>query len=334
MGRPCVRVNREEGERTRRLLEEIDLRDGRYAIVSDEEHVYIPVTDATTVEGRFTVIEQDVPRRETHTLPEDLLDFAPTYEHLGDLALLQEDDPDRAHEAADAIMASDLPVSGVLHRTSEVRGQTRVPEWDVLAGETTETIHREFGAEFLVDPTRAYFSPRLATERQRVVEQVTPGEHVLDMFAGVGPFAIRAAIAGATVLAVDINPDAIACCRENARSNDVDDRVTVIEGDVRDVVDEFPGWADRLYMNLPHSAEEYLPAARTAAGDTCRLHYYDIQPVDAPFDAGEGAIRDTFEDAFEVVVADRRIVRSYAADQVNVCLDVDVTRRTTHPSGG
>lgn len=327
MRRPCVRVERTRGEETRRLLDEIDLRDGRYEIESDADHVYIPVTDADVAAVEFEVIECEVERRDTHTMPDDLLDFSPTYERLGDLVLMQEDDPSRARAAAKAFIESDLPVVSVLNRASAVAGERRVPAWELLAGTETETVYREFGAEFLVDPTRAYFSPRLATERQRVIKQIEPGEQVFDMFAGVGPFTIRAALAGATVVAVDINPDAIEYCRENVRRNEVDDQVTVIEGDVREVVDEYPGWADRVIMNLPHSADTFLDAAHTVAGDACIIHYYDIQPDTSPFAPGEAVLSDVFEDTYDISFRDRRVVRSYAPGQVNVCIDVELSTR-------
>ena len=327
MRRPCVRVDRKAGEQTRRELEAAGLRDDEAAIESDGTHVYIPVTDPTAVDDGYTVVERDVDAREGLTMPEELLDFAPTYERLGDLVLLQEDDSDRAREAAAAFMASDLPVEGVLRRLSEVEGEIRVPRWEILAGDHTETVHREYGAEFLVDPTTAYFSPRLATERERVVAQIEPDERVVDMFAGVGPYAIRAALAGATVLAVDINPAAVDYLRENVARNGVEAAVTVIEGDVRDAVEPYAGWADRLIMNLPHSADRFLEAAATLAGDRCRLHYYDIQPEPDAFEPGEGAIAEAFEPSHEVAVAGRHTVRSYAPGVVNVCLDVDLVAR-------
>ncbi|MFP4591642.1 MAG: class I SAM-dependent methyltransferase [Halobacteriales archaeon] len=326
MRRACVRVDRTEGEATRRALEAAGVRDPAFAIDSDAEHVYIPVVDPEAVPAAYPVVQHDVAKREGQTLPADLLGYSPTYERLGGLVLLQEDDPERARAAAEAFMAADLPVEAVLNKRSAVAGTERIAEWELLAGGSTETVHTEYGATFRVDPTKAYFSPRLATERERVVAQVDPGERVFDMFAGVGPYAIRAALAGAEVVAVDVNPDAATYCRENAERNGVADRVTVLEGDVREHVDEYPDWADRVVMNLPHSADRFLDAARTVAAGTCRLHYYDIQPEAEAFDPGESAIEAAFARTHRIRVATRRVVRTYAPGVLNVCLDVDVVR--------
>ena len=52
------------------------------------------------------------------------------------------------------------------------------------------------------------------------------GDQVLDYGTGTGFLAIHAARRGATVLAIDINPDALACAEKNAEKNRVSDRIT------------------------------------------------------------------------------------------------------------
>jgi tRNA (guanine37-N1)-methyltransferase len=332
MERPCVCVPREAGERTRRELAAADLVDEDHEIVAADGTLYLPVTDPDAVAAEYDVVYRDVPPHDTQRTPADLLDGDPSYERLGDVALVDEDDPDRAAEVADAILASDLPVRAVLDRASKVRGDYRVRDWTVLATAddaddrpATETVHREYGFEYRLDLSRVYFSPRLATDRHRVVEGVGAGERVVDMFAGVGPFAVPMAARGASVVGVDLNPAAIEYLRENARRNGVAERVTAIQGDVRDVAADHAGWADRVVMNLPHSADDFLDAAVTLAGDTCLVHYYDIQHEDDPFGPGERAIRDA-ANGYDVAVQTRRVVRSYAPHELNVRLDVRLSR--------
>src|SRR6056297_1406436 len=107
METPCVRVERERGEETRRDLAEANLlRDDREIVVEDG-WLYVPVADPEAVPGAFEVVDHDVPRRETQTMPADLLGEEPSYERLGDIVIVDEDAPDRAREVADAIVASD-----------------------------------------------------------------------------------------------------------------------------------------------------------------------------------------------------------------------------------
>ncbi|QCJ47729.1 class I SAM-dependent methyltransferase family protein [Haloprofundus sp. MHR1] len=323
---PCVRVPASAGEETRQALVEAGVVDHGHDIVADDGVLYIPVTDSTGVPAEYEVVDRDVPTRRQQRTPADVLGFEPSYERLGDIVILDEDDPERAREIADAVMDSDVRAKTVVNRDSKIRGELRVRDWELLVGSDTETVHREYGYEFLLDISTVYFSPRLATERHRVVDQVEPGERVFDMFAGVGPFAIPCAGEGAEVVAVDLNEAAVEYLRENARRNGVEERLTAIQGDVTEAGSEYENWADRIVMNLPHSAGEFLDTAVAVAGDDCVVHYYDIQHEDDPFGPGERAIRAAAEPEYEVTVLNERVVRSYAPHEYNVCLDVRLSR--------
>ena len=317
---PCVRAARENGETVRKTLAERALLDHDHEITVADGRIYIPVTDAEAVPEKYTVVTHDAPARETQVMPTDLVGFEPSYERLGDIVLVDED-AERATHIAEAVMNSALPVKTVANRASNVTGKFRTREWDVLAGNGTETVHREYGYEFALDIADVYFSPRLATERHRVTEQAGAGERIVDMFAGVGPFTIPFAKRGACVVGTDLNPVAVEYLRENARRNGVGGCVTAIEGDVREVATDYEGWADRIVMNLPHTADEFLETAVRLAGDDCVIHYYDIQHEDDPYGPGEQAIRAA-ADGYDVTVETRQRVRSYAPREVNVCLDV------------
>jgi tRNA (guanine37-N1)-methyltransferase len=328
MGVPCVRVPREEGETTRQRLAAADLVDDGYDITVSDGQLYIPVVDPTTVPDDLAVVTYDPPVRESQTMPGDLLPFAPSYERIGRLIIIDEADSERARQIADAIMDSDLPVDGVLNRASKIKGTERVRDWEVLAGETTEICHREYGCAFELDLADVYFSPRLATERHRVVTQTTADEQVFDMFAGVGPFVVPCAKRDAICVGTDINPTAIEYLRTNAAKNGVENHVTAIHGDVREIATEYTDWADRIVMNLPHSAEEFLETAVELAAEECTIHYYDIQPEPDIYEPGEQAIRTVAEPEYAVTVDTRRRVRSYAPGEYNVVLDVTLTRNS------
>ncbi|MFC6732359.1 MULTISPECIES: class I SAM-dependent methyltransferase family protein [unclassified Haladaptatus] len=319
----CVRVPVADGEATRRALADAGVIDDDYEITVEAGFLFIPVTEK--VDG-YDLVSHDVPARETLTMPGDILGFEPAYERIGTIAIIDEDDADRAQKIADAIAASDLPLDTVINRASKIQGELRVRDWDILVGESTEAVHREYGCEFHLDLSKVYFSPRLATERHRVTEQAAPGERVFDMFAGVGPFVIPFAKRGCDVVGCDLNEIAVKYMRENARQNGVEDRVTAIHGDVRDVAADYEGWADRIVMNLPHTANEFLDTAVSLAGDECVLHYYDFQSDEDPFGPGERAIRDAATPEYDVTVETLHTVRSYAPHELNVCLDVRLTR--------
>ena len=81
---------------------------------------------------------------------------------------------------------------------------------------------------------------------------VKPGQCVVDLFAGVGPFSIMIgkSVPGASVVAVDKNPGAVKLLRENICLNRLDN-VTAVEDDVRHAVGNVKHSADHVIMNLP-----------------------------------------------------------------------------------
>jgi tRNA (guanine37-N1)-methyltransferase len=317
----CVRVVPTAGESTRQWLAEADLLDREYQITDDGEYLYIPVTNPALVDDSYTLVEHAAPKRETPTRPKDVLSYEPTYERLGDIAILDTEDTSRAEEIADAIMTSDLQISTVINRASKIKGAQRVRDWDVIRGADTETTHSEYGYTYTLDIAKVYFSPRLATERHRVVTQIDEDENVIDMFAGVGPFAIPAADRGNSAVACDINPTAISYLDANAEENHVTNSISSLCDDVRKIQNAYAGWADRLIMNLPHTADEFLDAAVTMAAEECIIHYYDIQSDTDRYTPAIRAVRDAATPLYDVQIDTRRTVRSYAPHESNVVID-------------
>jgi release factor glutamine methyltransferase len=70
-----------------------------------------------------------------------------------------------------------------------------------------------------------------------VLAEVRDTDRVLDMGTGSGVNAILAASKSTNVVAVDVNPFAVDCARENAERNGVSDRIDVCESDVFGSVD-------------------------------------------------------------------------------------------------
>ncbi len=198
-----------------------------------------------------------------------------SYTMIGDIAVLELDD---------RLLAKKKLIGGtLLHAFPRVRvaalkvrvvsGEYRLPGLEVIAGENrTETIHREFGCAYKLDVAQTYFSPRLASERMRVVGQIRDWERVLVMFAGVGPYAILAAKKSRSeITAAELNPKAVEYMRQNVLMNKV--MVNVIEGDVRATVPML-GLFDRIIMPLPKQADTFLDIALPALRKDGVIHYY------------------------------------------------------------
>ena len=315
----CVRVPREKGEETRQRLADDGLLDQDLRIQQEDGYLYIPVTDTP---DDLPTERRKFEERDDETDAADIVGYEPRFETVGDVALLE---PEEDDEAGEALVEADNGIRSALRVESAVEGRERTRRMSYVAGERkTRTVHREYGREFVVDLTDVYFTPRLAEERERVASEVEADETVFDMFAGVGPFAVAAAEAGADVVASDINERAVKLLRENAARNNVEDRVVAYNEDARDVAGRVAeeGGADRVYMNLPHTADEFLNAACEAARRGAIIHYYDIRHEDDLFEGAVEEIRDAAGRAgYDVEVLERVVVRSYAPYDYNVCVD-------------
>lgn len=93
------------------------------------------------------------------------------------------------------------------------------------------------GLTLVVPPHVQVIEPTSDVLGRVVVDEVRPGERVLDMGTGCGVNAILAARAGGDVVAVDINPHAVAATRANAARNGVADTVTIARGDLFEAVE-------------------------------------------------------------------------------------------------
>ncbi|MEM2869080.1 MAG: class I SAM-dependent methyltransferase family protein [Thermoplasmata archaeon] len=206
-----------------------------------------------------------------------------------------------------------------------VGGEERVRRLEVIAGESNlETVHIEHGARFLVDPSRVYFSPRLATERARVAGLVAEGDSVIDLFAGVGPFSIQIARLSkpSEVLAVDINPIAIDYLKKNIRLNRVS-TVRPLLLDARRVPGLVPP-ADRVIMNLPHSAFDFLETGLALLRPGGAIHLYIIverERIQAALDGVRKAVERNGRVVREI---SHRWVRGYSPSELHIAVDLRV----------
>jgi tRNA (guanine37-N1)-methyltransferase len=267
-------------------------------------------------------------------LPPHLLASLPhAIDFVGDIAIMEIPPELESHKKTigEAIMKTHKRVGTVLAKSGAVEGVYRLREFEVIAGvEKTETVHREHGCVYHVDLAKAYFSPRLSHEHDRVASLVREGETVVDMFAGVGPFSILIAKKreNVRVYAIDVNPDAVDYLRRNVAVNRVEKEVVPVLGDARQVIREsFIGIADRVIMNLPESAIEYVGVACEAIKpEGGIIHYYGFTSATNPMETAKvrliEAMKRTNRDIKKVLLT--RVVRAIAPFTWQVVVDAEI----------
>ncbi len=202
-----------------------------------------------------------------------------SFDIIGDVVILEipEEMEHEKYLIADAALKFTKRRS-IYRKTSEIKGVIRTRTLEHLAGEDiSETTHIEYGSKFLLDVRKVYFSPRLATERERIVSQVKDGETIIDLFAGVGPYSVSIARRHRVeIIAVDINPDAIYYLKRNIELNKLNGQILPVLNDAREFLRNNDVKADRIIMNLPGTACKYLEDAIKCLKKGGILHYYEF----------------------------------------------------------
>lgn len=299
----CVKVPKIHGEKAIILAKRLKIVNNELKIQRDKDFIYIPLVRQPS-ENDLEVLKGQVPNCEvsTYIFPEKkkqittfaelLEDKIPPYllaslpramDFVGDIAIVEIPPELTAHKnvIGEAVLKSHKNTRTVLAKAGPVSGTFRLREFNIIAGEPkTETVHKEYGCQYYVDLSKAYFSPRLSHEHNRVASLVKEEEKVVDLFAGVGPFSILIAKTheNVKVYAIDVNPQAVEFLKKNVRLNRIEGKVHSIFGDAKQIVKQrFSGVADRVIMNLPEKAIEFADAACEAIKPSGGIvHFYSF----------------------------------------------------------
>ena len=304
-------------------------------IIKQNDNYTIEIIDLSQDEDLETV--KRFPRSITELLKdklteEEIEELKKSFDIIGDVVIVEIPEDLEAHkkEIGQATLQFTKRKT-VYMKKSAVKGVTRVRELELIAGEDNPiTIHKEHGTRLKLDVKNVYFSPRLATERKRVQEACEDGEEILDMFAGIGPFPIVIAHEkNVNITAVDINEYAIKYLNENIKLNKLapNAHITAICGDTNEVaLNELKDKKfDRLIMNLPGLAPEFLDLAVSLCKDGGVIHYYEFSDG---FSQGiERAQIACEKQNKEVEILNTRKVKSSSPGMWHVAIDCKVTEK-------
>jgi tRNA (guanine37-N1)-methyltransferase len=300
----CLTIPKTLGEQAIRIVAEFNIFNRELQIKQTKDSLRIPLTAKPSLVvlkklentlSNFEISLYDFVVREkrhlvpldflANKLPPNLLDKVPrAIDFVGDIAIV-EIAPELStykKQIGESLLRAHKQICTVLAKSGAVEGIYRLRDFEVIAGaKKTFTVYREYGYIYHVDVAKAYFSPRLSNEHNRVASAVKEGETVIDLFAGVGPFAIPIAKKheNVRVYAIDLNPDAITLLKRNVAVNRAEKQVVPIFGDARQVVrEQLYGKADRVIMNLPETALEFVDVACEALkSEGGILHYYGFE---------------------------------------------------------
>jgi len=214
------------------------------------------------------------------------------FDQIGDIIIVRIPDSllSKKKIIGEALLNEVKIVRSVFYQASDVEGDFRTRNLEAIAGDNnTETEYKEFGCKFIVDVEKAFFSPRLSTERERIANLIQEGEIMTNMFAGVGMFSIMAAKKKkCTVYSLDINPVASKLCEKNIGLNKLVGKVISINGNSTEIIKEkLVNQSDRTLMLLPERSDEFLEDAISTTKNGGVIHYYSHIHADKKSEAGK-----------------------------------------------
>jgi tRNA (guanine37-N1)-methyltransferase len=352
---PFLRVARTAGEKVRQLLKQLSLIDIGQAVTRDERFIMFPLMREPSLQEWNLIRDLDSaaiaetaelrnagrgirPRSIIEALrgsvdPNLLERVKHSFDIVGDIAIIEvpEELGSMKGSIGEGLIKVHKNVKTVLCKSGAVDGRFRVRDYELVAGEKrTETIYTEHGCRFMLDVTKVYFSPRLATEHIRVSSQASASEIVVDMFAGIGPFSILIAKKkGAQVYSIDANPDAIKYLKTNCKLNKVENLVHPMLGDARELIPKnLEAKVDRIIMNLPSESLEFIDVAclalKTEGGV---IHCYQFQTAPDPIGKAVEALRVKIEMTKRKIrrVSEAKLVKSVAPREWYVAVDAAVS---------
>jgi tRNA (guanine37-N1)-methyltransferase len=336
-----------DGERVRKILSDLRLLDGEYKIISEDGMLYMPTVTDTALEaihGQVKDVQLETGTRlfeataqGPHTLiealegrltPDELMLLPRAYDLIGDIAVLEI--PNELNQYSKLIGSAFHSIhrnfKTVLAKRGAVSGVTRIRGYELLSGDDqTKTIHTEYGCRLAVDLERAYFSPRLLEEHSRIAQLVKENETVVDMFCGVGPFAIHIARQKrARIVAIDVNPSAIELLKESITLNKLVGEIVPVVADAHDYIKNEEVSANRVIMNHPSGASDFIPDACRILKPGGTIHYYDFIRGESPETVMTEKIQQLIEQAGHSVrqVSLVRRVRDSAPYEYQMVADI------------
>ena len=266
-----VRVQKNNAQKALERLKKQGYFLPQFEIRREGEHILIPVSK--NIDNEENIILESEPR-EMKIMPQG---HAGSFDLIGDIAIIHERKRIDHNFMVQFILRSKGNIR-TIYLDMGIRGETRLRDLKLLYGEDNPvTMYRENNILMQVDVKKAYFSPRLSTERYLVSRNVEDGEYIFDMFAGIGPFTLNIAkTRKCRIAACDINSDAVELLRHNLSINKLQSDVDIYEGNSYKIIKELRPF-NRIIMNNPVNQYESLDEiikSLTAGG---KLNIYMVE---------------------------------------------------------
>jgi len=277
-------------QKVKEFLLKNKLMNTNYLLVREFDFIYFPINkkaaipSAKVIDTKFNFPQKQTPETIDTLLKGKLtakeLEILPrSQEVVGKIMILEipQDLVSKEKIIAEAFLKLNRSIETIVRKSAIHSGIYRTRKVKILAGKKSkETIHHENGIELKLHLEKTYFSARSAGERLRIAKEVKKNEEVLVMFSGAAPYPLVIAKNSLAkhVTGIEINPLAHSYAAENIILNKMQDKITLLNGDVHTILPKIKKKFDRIAMPLPKTGEEFIDIALTNSKQNTIIHFY------------------------------------------------------------
>ncbi len=268
----------------------------------------------------------------SNEIPSELICCLPDkWEKIGDVLTIKlKEDLNKYQEIIGEKYAEILHCKTVLNDVGGISGTYREPKVEILYGsKNTETIHKENGIRYKLDPQKIMFSSGNMDERLRMANISNKNETVVDLFAGIGYFTMPIAVYSKSkeIFSCEINPIAYKYLCKNIVLNHVTSVVKPLLGDNRTTAPK--NIADRVILGYIDDTDRFLSTSiECLKNNTGVIHYHDVFPNELIPDRALKVIQETAEKYdTKAKLLKYKYIKSYAPGVSHVVFDIKIGER-------
>lgn len=268
----------------------------------------------------------------TKELADELIEKLPNkWEKIGDVVVISL--PDIFNDYKEEIGRAYLKIlrcKSVLNDVGGISGEFRTPTVEIIYGaRDTDTVHKENGVRFKLDPQQVMFSSGNIYERIRMATISCKDETVVDLFAGIGYFTIPMAVYSKPekIYACEKNPVSYDFLCENIVLNNATSIVEPLKGDNRKVAPI--NIADRVIMGYIGGTNKFIQTAfRCLKNNTGIIHFHEKYPDEKVSGTPlEIILKEAEKQGLNVKLLKRYRVKSFAPGIGHYVFDIEVKEK-------
>lgn len=247
-----IKVPLKKAEKLKKYLLGKGLLNKECVITKGKEFIYFPINKKKALKKKFPFIgfaDKRLKKIEKATIidllkgkltKKELALLPSSFDIIGDIIVLElkRELIRKERLIAEALLRVHKSIKTVAKKAGIHKGVYRTQRLKVLAGvNKKETVCKENNVKIKLDVEKVYFSPRLSSERKRIMKLVKPNESILVMFSGCGPYPLVLSknTKAKEIYGVEINPMAHKYALENLKLNKLKN-IFLYCGDVKEIL--------------------------------------------------------------------------------------------------